>query len=302
MKIVILGASGFIGKNLNADLSNMYDVNGVSLRKPGWKNNIGEADTIINLIGKAHDHKGTATESDYYYVNVGLLKDIFKEFINSAASLFIHISSLAAVEEYESNHPLDEEAACNPFSFYGKSKREAEKWLLAQPLPANKKIIIIRPPMVHGPGDKGNLGLLYKLISKGVPYPLSSFDNKRSFVSIGNFIFFIQEIVSRHAQLKTGIYHIADDESMSTKEIINSIKYITGKNVPDLALPKMFVKFIAILGDVLPIPLNTKRLKKMTSNLLVSNAKIKKSLGLEKLPLSANEGLIITIKSFNQAK
>ncbi|WP_160069580.1 NAD-dependent epimerase/dehydratase family protein [Sphingobacterium bovisgrunnientis] len=297
--IKISGSSGFIGENLIKIIENSE---GVSLRSEDWRFQLSTAKVIINLVGKAHDHKGTAIESDYYYANFDLLKEIYNEFIKSSASLLIHISSLAAVEEFESNDYLDEMASCNPKSFYGKSKREAEKWLLDQSIPRSKKIIILRPPMIHGPGDKGNLGLLYKLISKGIPYPLASFNNRRSFISIDNFNFLVKEIIAKQNSLESGIYHVADDEPVSTKEIISIIKSVTNKNVPDIALPKLFINAVAKVGDILSIPLNTKRLKKMTSNLLVSNTKVKNALGIEKLPLSAKEGLEITIKSFNQAK
>jgi len=293
--IKILGASGFIGENL---LKVLQGIQGVSLRTEGWQEQVSSASVIVNLVGKAHDHKGTATEQDYYYANVGLAKEVFQVFIESSASLLIHVSSLAALEEFESSNPLTESDECHPVSWYGNSKRDAERWLLAQAFPQNKKLVIIRPPMVHGPGDKGNLGLLYKLISKGIPYPLSSFDNKRSFISIGNFSFFIQQIIENQEMLDSGIYHIADDEPVSTNEIIEMIRSVTGKNVPKIALPKFLVKGIAKVGDVLPIPLNTKKLKKMTGDLLVSNGKIKQVLGINKLPLTAKEGLEQTIKSF----
>src|SRR5690606_10052015 len=269
----------------------------ISLRESNLKTVFKEP-TVINLVGKAHDHKGTASEEDYRYVNVELAKQVFDAFVESGAKLLIHVSSLAALEEFESTKPLTESDNCNPVSWYGKSKREAEEWLLAQNLPENKKLIILRPPMVHGPGDKGNLGLLYKLISKGIPYPLYSFDNKRSFISIDNFSFFIQHIIENQDKMTSGIYHVADYKPVSTKEIIEIIKQVTKKSVPNIALPKVLVKGIAKVGDVVPIPLNTNRLKKMTSDLLVSNAKIKQALGLEKLPLTAQEGLVKTIKSF----
>lgn len=92
-----------------------------------------------------------------------------------------------------------------------------------------KKIIILRPPLVHGEGDKGNLELLYKFISKGIPYPLSAFQNSRSFLSIDNFIFFLKEIISNQDKLDSGIYHIADDEVLSTKEILEIIKRVENK-------------------------------------------------------------------------
>ena len=296
-KTIILGSSGFIGQNL---IKRNPNSEGVSLRDGNWKNQISDAEVIINLVGKAHDHKGTATEQDFRYANVDLAKEIFNEFLKSNAKLLIHISSIAAQEEFESSKPLKEENQCHPFSSYGKTKREAEEWLLQQNLPEKKKLIILRPPMVHGEGDKGNLGLLYKLISKGIPYPLASFDNKRSFISIDNFSYFINQIIENKELLENGIYHISDDEAVSTKEIIEIIKKVENNNTLNLSLPKVLVKFLAKIGDIIPLPLNTKRLKKMTSNLIVSNQKIKTALKIENLPLSAEEGLIKTIKSFKK--
>ena len=159
MNIRILGSSGFIGKHL---LKSLDQSVGVSLREVNWVDKLQDADIIINLVGKAHDHQGLAKEEDYYYSNFELVKEIFNQFLNSDASLFIHISSIAAIEEIESQIPLTEDSTYNPTSVYGISKMEAEKWLMAQKIPAGKKIIILRPPMVHGPFDKGNLGLLYK--------------------------------------------------------------------------------------------------------------------------------------------
>lgn len=299
MKIAVFGSSGFIGQNLVKYLQQYFSIYQISLRNQLWKDDVNEEIKVfINLVGKAHDHKGTATEKDYYFANVELAQQIFETFKKTDAKLFIHISSLAALEEYESVKPLEETDYCNPISFYGKSKRDAEEWLLKQNLPDGKKLIIIRPPMVHGPGDKGNLGLLYKIVSKGIPYPLASFENKRSFISIENFCYYILEIITKQENLDSGIYHVADDELVSTKTIIDIIKNVTKKKSINLFIPKIVIQSIAKVGDVLPLPLNTKRLKKMTSNLLVSNQKIKSALHIKKLPLTAEQGLIKTIKSF----
>src|SRR5690606_13707847 len=127
----------------------------------------------------------------FYDLNYELPRKLFSLFLKSKARIFIHISSIAAIEEVESKEFLIEGSRSNSISWYGKSKRKAEDWLLEQKLPVEKKIIILRPPMIHGPDDKGNLQLLYKIISKGIPYPLASFENKRSFLSIENFNYFI---------------------------------------------------------------------------------------------------------------
>lgn len=295
--IIINGSSGFIGKNL---LNILPDSVGVSLRNSDWRESIVGACAIINLVGKAHDHSGTATKQDYYYANLELTKEIFKSFIESNASLLIHISSIAAVEEFESINPLTEYNDCHPVSWYGESKRAAEKWLLNQEIPDGKKLIIIRPPMVHGPGDKGNLGMLYNFISKGLPYPFSSFDNSRSFISINNFVYYIQEILNNFSKMDNGIYHVSDNESVSTKDIIEIIKSVTNKRVLKLNLPSIFIRLLANIGDHTPIPINNKRLKKLTSTLQVSNSKINSILEIERLPETGKEGIKRTIEWFHK--
>ncbi|MFZ4862677.1 NAD-dependent epimerase/dehydratase family protein [Sphingobacterium sp. Mn56C] len=293
--IALLGSKkSFLARNLEK----IYKDSIVSLRDINWMNKLDRVDFIINLVGKAHDHNKTATEEDFYYANVDLVKQVFYTFVKSNAKLLIHVSSLAAVEEFESKIPLTEDATCNPKSWYGQTKREAEKWLLSQVIPEGKTIIILRPPMIHGDGDKGNLGLLYKIVSKGIPYPLASFENSRSFISIDNFTFFIENILDNYEKLPSGIYHVSDDESLSTLEIVDIIKEITKKNGVNIFISKPIIKTLAKVGDVIPIILNSNKLKKMTCTLLVSNQKLKKILGIKQLPLTAEEGLRKTIESF----
>ena len=181
--IFLFGASGFLGSHLQSKLEG--EVIGVNIRQQNWQENIpDDANVFINCIGKAHEHNGTATEHDFYFANYELVKVLFEEFLKSNAQIFIHISSIAAVEENERKEVLTENSVGNPQSHYGKSKKAAEEYLLKQSLPSGKKIFILRPTMIHGEGDKGNLTLLYKIISKGIPYPLGAFKNSRTFVQL----------------------------------------------------------------------------------------------------------------------
>lgn len=298
MKVTVLGPTGFVSKNLQNSLKPTYDIWKVSLRKGFCINKDYDSQVWINCVGKAHDFDGKATKEDFYYANFELVKVIYNEFINSNASLLIHISSIAAQEEFSSDIPLMEDAKCNPISLYGKSKREAEIWLMNQKIPANKKIIILRPPMIHGEGDKGNLRNLFNIVRYKIPNPFVSFKNKRSFISIDNFVFYIDQIIQKHNILPSGIYNVCDDEGMSTNKIIEIIKEVKRFKLPNIYIPKFFVLVLAKIGDFVPIPINTNRLNKLTSNLLVSNSKIKNALAIDSLPLSAEEGMIKTIKSF----
>lgn len=150
--------------------------------------------------------------------------------------------------------------------------------------------------MIHGPGNKGNLNLLYALVKKGLPWPLGDFENRRSFTSIDNLCYVIEGLIEKN--IPSGIYHMADDEVLSTNELIRLMCETMGRNAHIWKVNKTFMKGCASLGGMLRLPLDLERLNKLTENYVVSNAKIKKALGVEKLPVSAKEGLIKTIRSF----
>ena len=150
--------------------------------------------------------------------------------------------------------------------------------------------------MIHGPGNKGNLNLLYKLVKKGLPWPLGAFENKRSFTSIDNLTYLINQLIEK--EIEPGIYQVADDEALSTNEIIRLIAASQGRKPSILNISKKMISFGARVGDVLHLPLNSERLKKLTESYVVSNQKIKKALGIEKMPVSAEEGLKKTLESF----
>ncbi|MGD4786433.1 NAD-dependent epimerase/dehydratase family protein, partial [Xanthomonas citri pv. citri] len=122
-----------------------------------------DADAIIHLAGKAHDTKNTSEESDYYQINTELTKVLFDKFLQSDIKDFIFFSSVKAAADTVEG-VLTEEVEPNPKTPYGDSKIKAEQYLLSQELPSGKRVIIIRPCMIHGKGNKGNLNLLYKVV------------------------------------------------------------------------------------------------------------------------------------------
>jgi nucleoside-diphosphate-sugar epimerase len=191
---------------------------------------------------------------------------------------------------------LTEEYIPNPITHYGKSKLIAEQYILSKELPEGKRVYILRPCMIHGPGNKGNLNLLYKIVSKGFPWPLGAFENKRSFCSIDNLCFIINELISNDA-IPSGVYNIADDEPIATNELIKLISESQGKQYQILNIPVFIIKFISKVGDLFNFPLNSERLNKLTETYIVSNGKIKKAIN-KPLPLSAKEGLMKTLNSF----
>lgn len=298
MKITITGASGFVGQNLSVYLKHKnYSIYELSLRGNDWQSNLNKnSETIIHLAGKAHDVENTAEETEYFKINRDLTIELFTEFLNSDIQDFFYFSSVKAVAD-TADGVIDENIVPKPLTPYGKSKFEAEQYLLSQSLPKGKRLFIIRPCMIHGPGNKGNLNLLYKIVEKGIPWPLSKFENNRSFLSIDNLSFLILEML-KEKSLTSGIYNFADDNSLSTNQLIIAINKALGRKAKFLPISAGLIKSIAKVGDKIHLPLNSERLKKLTESYIVSNQKIKTALGIKQLPLSAEEGIIKTIKSF----
>ena len=269
MNILITGAFGFVGTNLSIALKTSIKsrLTAIDIIEPekhyfdeyySWneldKIDWNAVDSIIHLAGKAHDTKNTSEEKTYFDINVGLTQQIFEYFLQSNASKFIFFSSVKAVADNVNGEYLTEDAVPDPKTVYGKSKLEAENYIFSQTLPEDKKVYILRPSMIHGPGNKGNLNLLYQLVSKGIPWPLGKFENKRSFTSIDNLAFVIQKIIEK--EIDPGIYQIADDEPLSTNRLIQLISESKNRKARIWNISKKVVTQIAKLGDILHLPLN----------------------------------------------
>ncbi|MGY8908602.1 MAG: NAD-dependent epimerase/dehydratase family protein [Flavobacteriales bacterium] len=305
-KIIITGNSGFVGQNLSKYLKNNYDIIGVSRNGSKsekkiinynqlQKNVLDDSFAFIHLAGKAHDLKKTSKDQEYFEVNTVLTKTLFNQFLKSDCEVFFYMSSVKAAADTVEGL-LTESVTPNPVTVYGKSKLAAENYILSKEIPKNKRVYILRPCMIHGPNNKGNLNLLYSFVLKGIPYPFGIYENKRSFVSVENLCFVINELLE-NANIASGIYHIADDEPISTNQLVKIIGKIISKPAKIWNTPKPIVNFFAKIGDILPIPINSERLQKLTENYEVSNKKIKKAIQ-KNLPLSAEKGIQKTIASF----
>ena len=292
MSIFLTGSSGFVGQNFVSAINSK-----VPLRKysKGDKFTITE-NIVIHLAGKAHDLKKTANSDEYYQINTELTKDVFDAFLLSNAKVFITLSSVKAVAD-EVEVEVKENQKPNPVTHYGKSKLLAEQYIFSKKIPQGKRVYVLRPCMIHGPGNKGNLNLLFKIVSRGIPWPLGSFEYKRSFCSIDNLIFIINELIERE-DIPSGIYNVADDEPVSTNELIELIALSQNIKPKIRQFSKRLIEHFAELGDILHLPINTERLHKLTSSYIVSNEKIKHAIG-KPFPTSSRDGLLKTFKSFH---
>lgn len=313
MNILITGLHGFVGSNLTQALKanhTLYALDIVSPPKDGvvktfsWSDleskNLPEVDTIIHLAGKAHDTKNQSKAQIYFEINTGLTEKIYDYFLTSKAKKFIFFSSVKAAADTVDGFFLTEDVIPDPQGPYGESKILAEKYIQENwpRSDSGKQVYILRPCMIHGPGNKGNLNLLYSVVHKGIPWPLGAFENRRTFTSVDNLCFVIDGLVS--GNVESGIYHIADDEALSTNELIDVMCEAMGRKAHIWHLPKGLMNGAAQLGGALHLPLNPERLRKLTENYVASNAKIKHALGVECMPVTAREGLKRTILSFQK--
>lgn len=327
MNILITGIHGFVGSNLAVDLRKnhtLYGLDIISPKKDGvvktfsWKElenrsflqqELLHFDIIIHLAGKAHDTKNRSAAQLYFDINTGLTQKIFDFFLESSAKKFVFFSSVKAAANNVVGNILTEDVIPAPVGPYGESKIAAENYILSKLKEEDKKlkaerdkqVYILRPCMIHGPGNKGNLNLLYSVVKKGIPWPLGDFDNRRSFTSIDNLCYVINGLLTKN--IASGIYHIGDDEALSTNELIRLICEVLGRKPRIWKMNKQIMEGCAGLGSLFHLPLNTERLRKLTENYVVSNEKIKAALGIEKMPVRAEDGIRKTISSFlNRSK
>lgn len=321
MKILITGIHGFVGSNLVTSLKKHHTLFGLDIVSPikegvektfSWKDlengELPEVDAIIHLAGKAHDTKNQSQAQVYFDINTGLTQKVYDYFLQSSAQKFIFFSSVKAAADTVPGNVLTENVVPAPIGPYGESKIKAEEYILENEERrmkkeecSKKRVFILRPCMIHGPGNKGNLNLLYGVVSKRIPWPLGAFENKRTFTSIDNLCFVIEGMLTK--ELESGIYHMADDEALSTNELIEVMCEAMGRKAHIWRINRGLVEAMATIGTWLHLPLNKERLRKLTENYVVSNAKIKKALGIKQMPVRAKNGLRKTILSFqNQTK
>ena len=287
MKILISGAYGFVGTNLSKYLASKgHQCIALDIAKGNvdtyaefftWddldKIDWPAIDAVVHLAGKAHDTRNVTAPQVYFDVNVGLTQKLFTA-CGDKVKTFIFFSSIKAVD---GDTP------------YAQSKREAEKWL-------DGRAVVLEPAMIHGPGNKGNLNLLFAVVKRGIPWPLAAFENRRSFTSIGNVCAVVEALCK--GTVPRGIYPMCDDAPLSTNRLIELIAESLGKRACLWRLPKGLMRFVAKMGDIGHLPLNSERLGKLTEDSVVDNSKIKEALGWANMPVESEEGLRYTLKSF----
>lgn len=273
------GSHGFVGTNLIEALSGEHEIVRWDVRSD---ENFPECDAVIHLAGKAHDVRCKKEDGrEYFEINTELTKKIYDAFLQSEAKKFIFFSSIKA---QDNDTP------------YAKSKRLAEQYILSHTdstESTERRTYILRPCMIHGKGVKGNLPLLFKFVKKGWPWPLAAFENQRSYASMENVSYVVSELLEK--DVESGTYNICDDDPISTNDLIKMMGECLGREAKMLMIPKGIIRLGARVGNLVRLPLNSERLKKLTENNVIDNSDIKRALGISHMPVRAMDGLKYTI-------
>lgn len=200
--------------------------------------NLAGLDAIVHLAGKAHQMEPISDEV-YFQVNYELTRQLAIAAKEQAVPHFMYISTTKVYGD-ETDKELNEYSSCVPTDPYGKSKRDAELFLLGMQQPAFA-VAILRPPVVYGPEVKGNIIRLLKLADTGYPLPFGKTGNLRSMVFIDNLVELINVIIDQKA---TGIFLAGDQQPLSTDQLIFSMRQALGRPKRLVAVPGVFRKLV----------------------------------------------------------
>lgn len=238
--VILNGRTGFIGSNLFKAMGGK--ARPISLRDFGWTQTLARyrPTAVVHLAGYAH---ARVLEEEIRRVNLGGTKSLAEEAVRCGVKRFIFLSSIQAVAEQSSGgESIGSNTSATPHGAYGRSKLEAEHFLQRLSMESRMEVVIIRPPLVYGPGVKANFRKLLQLADKGIPLPLAALDsNRRSFVGVSNLIDLIL-ICLEHPAAANQTFHVSDDDDISTAELLRRMGKALGKPIRNLPVPKIILK------------------------------------------------------------
>lgn len=269
MKIFVTGANGFVGKilvpylkaNNHEVIAATRDLYGDFSNQVNWENFLQNIDAIVHLAARVHIMNDTATNPDVEFqkMNVEATLRLAMAAKKIGVKRFVFLSSIKVNGEQTHLHPFSASDTPQPEDAYGRSKHNAEVELMKLHTPGIFEVVIIRPPLIYGPGVKANFQNLIRVVARDVPLPFGLVNNKRSLVSVLNLVDLIQTCII-HPNASGEIFLVKDKEDYSLKTIIEEIAKTMNKTPHLLPVPVSLMNFgLKILG------------KKSFSNRLLGN-------------------------------
>jgi nucleoside-diphosphate-sugar epimerase len=302
--VLVTGATGFIGSHLlPALLTSSWEIKVAVRQTPAqvipnvvylpvgeiggntdWQDSLQGINVVVHLAARAHQLNDTHPNPEQVFQEVNTLGTtrLVTEAITAGVEHFIFVSSIGAMTT-SSESLLTESSLCHPNTPYGRSKLDAEQALISLANNSPMAWTILRPPLIYGPRNPGNMERLFKLVRTGIPLPLGAIRNRRSLLYVGNFVDMIM-ICIKNTKAKNQIFLVSDGQDLSTPELINYIAQAMGKKLllfpvsPNLltTLAKPFGK-----EDII---------NRLIGSLFIDNRKIRTDLGWVP-PFTLTQGL-----------
>lgn len=299
--VLVTGAGGFIGGAVCATLQAAgHSVRGLArpcatlpagvtrascadvLDRTAVRAAVAGAGAVVHLAGRAHMMRELAGDParEFHRVNVGGTEVVAEEAARAGVECFVLLSSVAAVA-VASDELLDEHTPPRPVSPYGASKLAAER-RLAEIAGDGMRAPVLRPPLVYGPGMKGNPLRLFRLVDRGVPLPLGGIRNRRSVAYVGTVAGAVAALVAA-SEARAGAFYVADGQDVTSEELARAVGAALGKPARVVRLPRLLMRAAAAVGDAFaalaPVPLTSDALDRFTGSLAVDTGRLARVTG-----------------------
>ena len=269
MKVLLTGATGFIGKFLVLELLKQNFCVSIAVRhktslfpnevkqfvvgdfesNPDFSTSLAEIDCVIHLAGRAHviDKAKASVLDEFRKVNTELTLNLAKQAVTARVERFIFLSSIG-VNGNQNTQPFLEIDIPNPQEPYAISKYEAEQGLINLAKNSNLEVVIVRPPLVYGNNVPGNFGRLVQWAGSRIilPLPLGAVNNARTLIAIDNLVSFIITC-TLHPKAANEVFLISDDDNLSTTQLLKKIAKAFNKKALLLPIPVSWMVFVAKL-------------------------------------------------------
>lgn len=310
MRILVTGASGFVGQSLikvlkQRDVSLVVGV-GRQLtesladvffsvpdftNQAAWQKPLAGCDVVIHLAARVHVMAESAADplAEFRNANVEGTKCLAESAVRAGVKRFVYVSSVKVNGE-ETAQPYNELDEPNPQDAYGVSKWEAEQILHKISAETGLEVVIVRPPLVYGVGVKGNFARMIKALQRGLPLPLASIKNLRSFIYVENLVDALV-LCAAHPSAAGKIYLVSDGQDISTPDLLKKLSVAMGHSLWLLPCPPALID---ILGRLLG---KSDQVDRLLGSLQVDISKIRRELGWQPL-FSLDEGLKVTTSTY----
>lgn len=328
--ILVTGATGFIGQHLCPLLTQRgHNVRG-TLRKrvapsefptcmqwveigdigpsTEWSLALEDVDCVIHLAGLAHrpGTNGEKQAAEFMRVNAEGTRRLAEAVSKSpSVSRLVFVSSVGAVKSI-SDVVITDSTPCEPDSAYGRSKRAAE--LALEEVLQNSKVdwCVIRPTLVYGPGNPGNMARLLKGVSAGIPLPLSAIRNRRSFVFVKNLVDALERCAF-HPGASRRVFMISDGEVVSTPQFLRELSRHCGKRILLFPVPRRVLKGLGKMGDVIsrllgrPVGFDSYSVNRVIGSLVVDISSLQQAIAWQP-SFTMDQGLASSFSNHGEAQ